>query len=219
MNKGLLTFITSIGLLHSVSSSAQTQCVVASTDFDTNSELCCPILTSDNKVGGWYDEDLDWTKLCKTDMFIGPEYARQNGIGGVFSSDANNDMTDIDDVFHLNNLQADGKKTQYGYSTVTAQPKLIHSFCKANEDPNNMYVNIGSAPLCPIVSYTVYGLAPGTTAELSFTLYNLLDPTYFDHLATNVCKGTGAKVPQMGDFITKYNYSNTGVINGNALGF
>ncbi len=219
MNKGLLTFITSIGLLHSVSSSAQTQCVVASTDFDTNSELCCPILTSDNKVGGWYDEDLDWTKLCKTDMFIGPEYARQNGIGGVFSSDANNDMTDIDDVFHLNNLQADGKKTQYGYSTVTAQPKLIHSFCKANEDPNNMYVNIGSAPLCPIVSYTVYGLAPGTTAELSFTLYNLLDPTYFDHLATNVCKGTGAKVPQMGDFITKYNYSNAGVINGNALGF
>lgn len=192
------------------------QCVVASTNFDTNSELCCPILTSDAE--GWYNEELDWDELCKTDMFTGPEYAKQTGIGGVFASDGSNDMTDIDDVFHLNNLQADGKPAQYGYSTVAAQPKLIHSFCKANEVPNNMYVNIGSAPLCPIVSYTVHGLTPGTTAELSFTLYNLLDPTYFDHLATNVCVG-GGTAPQMMDFITKYNYSNQGVINGNKLGF
>ena len=192
------------------------QCVVASTNFDTNSELCCPILTSD--ADGWYNEELDWDALCKSDMFTGPEYAKQTGIGGVFASDGSNDMTDIDDVFHLNNLQADGKPAQYGYSTVTAQPKLVHSFCKANEVPNNMYVNIGSAPLCPIVSYTVHGLTPGTTAELSFTLYNLLDPTYFDHLATNVCVG-GGTAPQMMDFITKYNYSNQGVINGNKLGF
>jgi gliding motility-associated-like protein len=194
------------------------QCVVASTNFDTNSELCCPILTSDAEEEGWYNEELDWDGLCKSDMFIGPEYAKQNGIGGVFASDGSNDMTDIDEVFHLNNLQADGKPAQYGYSTVAAQPKLVHSFCKANEVPNNMYVNIGSAPLCPIVSYTVHGLAPGTTAELSFTLHNLMDPTYFDHLATNVCVG-GGTAPQMRDFITKYNYSNQGVINGNKLGF
>ena len=51
MNKGLLAFITSIGLLHSASLSAQTQCVVASTDFETSTELCCPILTQDNKDG------------------------------------------------------------------------------------------------------------------------------------------------------------------------
>ncbi|MCQ2195877.1 MAG: hypothetical protein MJZ28_13145, partial [Paludibacteraceae bacterium] len=211
MNKGFLTLLFSAGLLHAASSSAQ--CVVAGTDFDTNSELCCPLLKSDAKPGGWYDEDLDWEKLCKSDMFTGPETAKQVGIGGVFSSDASNDMTDIGDVFLLNNLQADGKPTQYGYSTVTAQPKLIHSFCKANEEQNNMLVNIGSAPLCPIVSYTVYGLAPGTTAELSFTLHNLLDPTYFDHLVKDM------KVTQLGKYITKYNYSNTGVINGNALGF
>ncbi|MBO5988254.1 MAG: hypothetical protein J6Q03_02080, partial [Paludibacteraceae bacterium] len=208
---GLLAAALSVG-------SASAQCVVAGTNFDTNSELCCPTLTSDSEEGGWYNEDLDWDKLCKADMFIGPEYAKQNGIGGVFSSDGSNDMTDIDDIFHLNNLQADGKPAQYGYSTVTAQPKLIHSFCKANEVPNNMYVNIGSAPLCPIVSYTVHGLAPGTTAELSFSLHNLLDPTYFDHLATNVCVG-GGKAPQLSDFISKYNYSNTGAINGNKLGF
>ncbi|MBO4736122.1 MAG: T9SS type A sorting domain-containing protein, partial [Paludibacteraceae bacterium] len=54
--------------------------------------------------------------------------------------------------------------------------------------------------------------------ELSFDLYNLLDPTYFDHLATNVCKGSGAKVPQMQDFITKYKYSNGSII-GDALEF
>ncbi|MCQ2190731.1 MAG: hypothetical protein MJY63_03720, partial [Paludibacteraceae bacterium] len=215
MNKYLLTLITGMGLLHSATSMAQ--CVVAATDFNTSSDLCCPKLTSDNEPGGWYDEDLDWKKLCKADMFTGPEFAKQQGVGGVFASDGSNDMEKIDDIFHLNNLQADGKKAQYGYSTVTAQPKLIHSFCKANETANNMYVNIGSAPLCPIVSYTVYGLTPGTTAELSFTLYNLLDPTYFDHLATNICKGP--KAPQIGDFITKYNYSNTGVINGNKLGF
>ncbi|MEE0996678.1 MAG: hypothetical protein U0L74_04775, partial [Paludibacteraceae bacterium] len=208
---GLLAAALSVG-------SASAQCVVAGTNFDTNSELCCPTLNSDNKVGGWYNEDLDWDKLCKADMFIGPEYAKQNGIGGVFSSDGSNDMTDIDDIFHLNNLQADGKPAQYGYSTVTAQPKLIHSFCKANEVPNNMYVNIGSAPLCPIVSYTVHGLAPGTTAELSFSLHNLLDPTYFEHLKTNVCVG-GGKAPQLSDFISKYNYSNAGTIDGNKLGF
>ncbi len=218
--KHLRRFLIGMSLLAAngmTSLNAQTQCVVASTNFDTNSDLCCPVLTSDEK--GWYDEDLDWTKLCKSDMFIGPEYAKQEGIGGVFSSDANNDMKKIDAVFHLNDLQANGGKAQYGYSIVTAQPKLIHSFCQANETANNMYVNIGSAAKCPIVSYTVYGLNPGSSVELSFKLYNLLDPTYFDHLATNVCVGTGASTPQMRDFITKYTYSNTGTINGNALGF
>ncbi len=186
------------------------QCVVASTEFDTNSELCCPVLTSD--ADGWYDEDLDWTKLCKSDMFIGPEYAKQEGIGGVFASDSDNDMKKIDDIFHQNNATQTGGK-QYGYSIVTAQPKLIHSFCKANEAPNNMYVNIGSCEYCPILSYTVYGLTPGTTVEMSCTVYNLLDPTYFDHLV-NV-----QKVASLNKYITKYNYSNAGVINGNELKF
>ncbi|MCQ2233017.1 MAG: hypothetical protein MJZ30_14330, partial [Paludibacteraceae bacterium] len=193
--------------------SAAAQCTVASTNFDTKSDLCCPILTSDDEEGGWYNEDLNWKTLCKDDMFTGPEYAKQGGIGGAFTSMSSNDMTDIDDIFHLNNLQADGKPAQYGYSTVTAQPKLIHSFCKANEKANNMYVNIGSAPKCQVLSYTVYGLAPGTTAELTFTLYNLLDATYFDHLVTNM------GVTQTQKYITKYNYSNTGVINGNKLEF
>jgi len=189
--------------------SLNAQCVVASTEFDTNAELCCPVLTSD--ADGWYDEDLDWTKLCKSDMFIGPEYAKQEGIGGVFASESSNDMKKIDDIFLQNNATQTGGK-QYGYSIVTAQPKLINSFCKANEAPNNMYVNIGSCENCPILSYTVYGLTPGSSVELSFTLYNLLDPTYFDHLV-NVQGAT------LNKYITKYNYSNTGVINGNELKF
>ena len=191
--------------------SLNAQCVVASTNFDTNTDLCCPVLTSDEK--GWYDEDLDWTKLCKTDMFIGPEYAKQEGIGGVFASDASNDMKKINSVFLLNNLSTDGGPQQYGYSIVTAQPKLIHSFCKANETPNNMYVNIGSGEKIPFVSYTVYGLDPGSSVELSFTLYNLLDPTYFEHLVKV------QQVTSLNKYITKYTYSNQGVINGNALGF
>ncbi|MCR5247240.1 MAG: hypothetical protein K6E14_05565, partial [Paludibacteraceae bacterium] len=215
MNKGLLAFITSIGLLHSASLSAQTQCVVASTDFETSTELCCPILTQDNKDGGWYNEKLDVSKLCKSNMFVGPEYAIQGGIGGAFSSMSSNDMTKVDDVFHLGSQIQKGDG-QYGYSTVTAQPKLIHPFCQATDAPNNMFVNIGSADNCQFLTYTVYGLEPGSNVELSFTLYNLLDPEYFDYLANYVCKGTGAKVPQMQDFITRYQYPN-GVINGNAL--
>lgn len=190
--------------------SLNAQCVVASTEFDTNSELCCPVLTSD--ADGWYDKDLDWTKLCKSDMFIGPEYAKQEGIGGVFATESDNDMKKIDDIFLQNNATQTGGK-QYGYSIVTAQPKLIHSFCKANEAPNNMYVNIGSCEYCPILSYTVYGLTPGSTVEMSCTVYNLLDPTYFDHLV-NV-----QKVASLNKYITKYNYSNAGVINGNELKF
>ncbi|MCQ2199790.1 MAG: T9SS type B sorting domain-containing protein [Paludibacteraceae bacterium] len=202
--------------------SAFSQCVVAGTDFSTNSELCCPTLTSDAEEGGWYNEDLEWNKLCSTDMFTGPEYAKQKGVGGVFSVLGSNDMTNIDDVFHLNNLQADGSSTQYGYTTVTAQPKLVHSFCKANDASNNMLVNIGSAPYCPIMSYTVYGLTPGSTAEMSFSLSNLLDPTYFAHLDENVCQPDkdGKPGPQMGSFISKYNYaSSSKTINGNKLGF
>ena len=198
-------------LIINATTSVNAQCVVASTEFETSSELCGPVLTSDED--GWYDEDLDWTKLCKSDMFIGPEYAKQEGIGGVFASDANDDMKKINSVFLLNNLSTDGGPQQYGYSIVTAQPKLIHSFCKANETPNNMYVNIGSGAKIPFVSYTVYGLNPGSSVELSFTLSNLLDPTYFDHLV-NV-----QKVTQLNKYITKYNYSSQGVINGNALQF
>ncbi len=212
-------FISFSTILLTTVSSVFSQCIIAGTDFDTETELCCPILNSDAEEGGWYEENLKLGNLCKTSSIANLESAKQIGIGGVFNSNSNNNITDIDKVFHLNTLPADGKPSQYGYTTITAQPKLIHPFCKANEESNNMLVNIGSASLCPVISYTVYGLVPGSTAELSFTLYNLLDPTYFDHLATNVCKGTGAKVPQMGDFITKYNYSNTGVINGNALGF
>ena len=207
-----IRFLFGISLLFfNATTSVYAQCVVASTEFETNSELCGPVLTSDED--GWYDEDLDWTKLCKSDMFIGPEYAKQEGIGGVFASDANDDMKKINSVFLLNNLSTDGGPQQYGYSIVTAQPKLIHSFCKANETPNNMYVNIGSGAKIPFVSYTVYGLNPGSSVELSFTLSNLLDPTYFDHLV-NV-----QRVTQLNKYITKYNYSNQGVINGNALQF
>ncbi len=209
MNKGLLTLISSIGLFHAVSSSAQ--CVVASTDFDTSTDLCCPILTPDED--GWYSEDLDWKTLCKSNMFVGPEYAVQGGIGGAFSSQASDNMTKVDDVFHLGSQIQKGDG-QYGYSTVTAQPKLIHSFCKANDDANNMYVNVGSADNSQFLTYTVYGLNPGSDVELSFTLYNLLDPSYFEYLTDNVLGGTKIML----DFITKYNISNTGNITGQPLG-
>ena len=206
-------FISFSTILLTTVSSVFSQCIIAGTDFDTDTELCCPILNSDAEEGGWYEENLKLGNLCKTSSIANLESAKQIGIGGVLNSNSNNNITDIDKVFHLNTLPADGTPSQYGYTTITAQPKLIHPFCKANEESNNMLVNIGSAPLCPIVSYTVYGLAPGTTAELSFNLYNLLDPTYFDFLVNE------ANVTKLSEYITKYTYSNTGAINGNALGF
>lgn len=181
----LMTLFTLCCMLNSSLSSAQ--CVVANTNFDTDIALCCPVLTSDEE--GWYSESHGWNKMCKTDMFAEPEYVIFEGMGGRLYNFGINDVTEVDDAFHLKDHQADGKKTQYGYSFVTAQPKLVHPFCKANDTPNNMYVSVGSAELCPMFSYTVHGLAPGTFAELSFTLYNLLDSTYFEHLATNVCGG------------------------------
>lgn len=191
-------FLTGMVLLFASGMTAlNAQCVVAGTDFDTGKDLCCPIMTSDEN--GWYDGNLDWDKLCKTDMFIGPEYVKQIGIGGFFSGQSSNDMKKIDDVFHLTNAQQTGGK-QYGYSIVTAQPKLIHSFCKANDTPNNMYVNIGSASNCAFVSYTVNGLIPGSSVELSFTLYNLLDFTYFEHITTNLGSTSS--------YITQYSYQN-----------
>ena len=212
----LMTLFTLCCMLNSSSSSAQ--CVVANTNFDTDSDLCCPILSSDDSQGGWYDENLDVSKLCKTDMFTDPQLVEQEGIGGRLYNFGINDVTEVDDAFHLKDHQADGKKTQYGYSFVTAQPKLVHPFCKANDTPNNMYVSVGSAALCPMFSYTVHGLAPGTFAELSFTLYNLLDSTYFEHLATNVCGETASKSPKMQDYITKYLYdSSTKTISGEKL--
>lgn len=215
-DKHLKRFFWGISLLFfNGISSLNAQCVVASTDFETSSDLCCPVLTSDKD--GWYDEDLDWTKLCKSDMFIGPEYVRQGGIGGLFFSESSNDLTGIDKLFHQHTEEKNGGY-QYGYSIVTAQPKLIHSFCKANKEPNNMFVNIGSSKNCPILTYSLYGLNPGTQIELSFTLCNLLDPTYFDHLATNVC-GTGAGAKTMGDFITKYKYEAGKITGDNLLTF
>ena len=210
MKHTMRRFLTGMALLFaSGMTTLNAQCVVSGTDFDTNKELCCPIMTSDEN--GWYDEDLDWDKLCKADMFIGPEYAKMKGIGGSFYSESSNDMTKVNAIFLRNDLQANGSKAQYGYSIVTAQPKLIHSFCKANETSNNMYVNLGSAHHCPFVSYTVSGLVPGSSVELSFTAYNLLDPTYFDHLV-NV-----QQVTSMNKYITKYTYEGNKIGGGNNL--
>jgi len=202
-------FITlSMSLLAAVSASFA-QCIVAGTDFETNTELCCPVLTSD--ADGWYNADLDKDELCDKHTFAALSSAAQIGIGGRFFTESNADMSTVDDVFHTR-VTADGKPAQYGYSTITAQPKLIHPFFKANKEANNMFVNVGSADNCVILSYTVMGLEPGSLVYLSFTLHNLLDLTYFEHLINN------EGVKNMKDYIYGYNY-NRGAVMGNVLKF
>ena len=130
-------FISFSTILFTTVSSVFSQCIIAGTDFDTEAELCCPVLKSNSNEGGWYNEELNKDSLCKTSSIANLESAKQIGIGGVLNSNSNNNITDIDKVFHLNTLPADGTPSQYGYTTITAQPKLIHPFCKANEESNN----------------------------------------------------------------------------------
>ncbi len=208
----------SISLLSlATASTAYSQCVVAGTDFDTKPALGCPILPSTNEEGGWYNENLDLNSLYDGVGYSNVNDVKQFGVRGRLFTNSNGDMTDVNKIFLMNKMSvsASDPNAVYGYSTVTAQPKLIHPFFKANLEENNMFVNVGSGVKMPFLSYTVDGLAPGTTVELSFTLHNLMDITYFEHLAKNVCVGPTA--PVMSDFITKYSYSNTGLINGNEL--
>lgn len=199
-------------VLLTTASSAFAQCIVAGTDFDTKEDLCCPILTSDSEEGGWYNEGLDINGLCNSNAFADLSSALQLSGISVLKTNSSSDISNVDDIFHLGNLSADGKPSQYGVSTITSQPKTIHPFLKANESSNNMFVNIGSAALCPILSYTVTDLKPGSKVQLTFTLHNLLDETYFKNLIES-----GKDVR---DFITKYNYSVlNSSINGNALEF
>jgi gliding motility-associated-like protein len=221
MKKSLFSLICSIGLLHSVSSSAQ--CVVGGTDFDTSTDLCCPILESNGKPGkgGWYDEDLDWKKLCTKDMSIGTEAAIHHGLlSNVAGTTGSLDLTGVDKIFLSNNLNPDAAGTHYGKSSIVAQPKLISPFLKANDTPNNMFVNVGCKDRFPMLSYSMAGLEPGSTVTLTFIVYDLFDVTYFRYLNDTVCAGTTAK-KKMSDFMTGYNYvaSNKAIGGGNGLEF
>ena len=221
MNKYLLSLIASIGLLHSASLSAQ--CVVGGTDFDTSTELCCPILESNGKSGGggWYDEDLDWKKLCTKDMSIGPEAAIHKGLlSNTAGTTGSLDLTGVDKIFLSNNLNPDATGAHYGKSSIVAQPKLISPFLKANDSPNNMFVNVGCKDRFPMLSYNMNGLEPGSKVTLTFTVYDLFDVTYFRYLNDTVCAGANAK-KKMSDFINGYNYvaSNKAIGGGNGLEF
>ena len=221
MKKSLFSLICSIGLLHSVSSSAQ--CVVGGTDFDTSTDLCCPILKSNGEPGdgGWYDEDLDWKKLCTKDMSVGTEAAIHHGLlSNVAGTTGSLDLTGVDKIFLSNTVNPDAAGTHYGKSSIVAQPKLISPFLKANDTPNNMFVNVGCKDRFPMLSYSITGLEPGSEVTLTFTVYDLFDVTYFRYLNDTVCAGTNAK-KKMSDFMAGYNYvaSSKSIGGGNGLEF
>ena len=200
--------------------SSSAQCVVGGTDFDTSSDLCCPILKSNGEPGdgGWYDEDLDWKKLCTKDMSIGTEAAIHHGLlSNVAGTTGSLDLTGVDKIFLLNSMTANAAGTHYGKSSIVAQPKLISPFLKANDTPNNMFVNVGCMDRFPMLSYSMNGLEPGSEVTLTFTVYDLFDITYFKYLNDTVC--TGKKTMQ--DFITGYNYvaSKKAIGGGNGLEF
>lgn len=197
------------------------QCVVGGTDFDTSSELCCPILKSNGEPGegGWYDEDLDWDDLCTKDMSVGAEAAIHHGLlSNSAGTSGSLDLTGVEEIFLLNSLTPDATGAHYGKSSIVAQPKLISPFLKANDTQNNMFVNVGCKDRFPMLSYSMNGLEPGSEVTLTFTVYDLFDITYFRYLNDTVCK---SGTTSMQKFITGYNYvaSEKKIGGGNGLEF
>lgn len=197
------------------------QCVVGGTDFDTSSELCCPILKSNGEPGegGWYDEDLDWDDLCTKDMSVGAEAAIHHGLlSNAAGTSGSLDLTGVEKIFLLNSLTPDATGAHYGKSSIVAQPKLISPFLKANDTQNNMFVNVGCKDRFPMLSYSMNGLEPGSEVTLTFTVYDLFDITYFRYLNDTVCK---SGTTSMQKFITGYNYvaSEKKIGGGNGLEF
>ena len=213
MNKGLLTFITSIGLLHSASAA---DCVITETNFDPDVNLCCPTLSLD--AAGWYDPTLDLSSVCKGEMTTGLEHVKFEGLLASLSTESSNiwEKKDLDKMFVAGYRGPDASGTQYGVSAVTAQPKLLHPFIKANTSSNTMFVNVGSTQNFPFLTLSINGFEPESEVTMSFDLSSLLDESYFEYLTTEVCVGTKGK--KLTDFITDYSYSaTTGISTAKAL--
>lgn len=126
MKKSLFSLIL-CGLGLAQVSSSVAQCVVGGTDFDvTGKDLCAPILKSNGKPdgGGWYDENLDWDKLCKGDMFIGPNAVDHKGLLSNTAATSGSldlsDSKDIEKIFLSTNATQDESGVQYGKSSHSA---------------------------------------------------------------------------------------------------
>ena len=213
-------FISFSTILFTTVSSVFSQCIIAGTDFDTDTELCCPILKSNSNEGGWYNEELNKDSLCKTEKFANLESVKQSGIVGFLSTNSSLDLTDVDKIFTSNSVNPNANGIQYGKSAIVAQPKLASLFLKANDSQNNMFVNVGCKDRFPMLSYKIIGLEPGSDVTLTFTVHDLFDITYFCYLNDTVCAGANSK-KKMSDFITGYNYvvSNKTIGGGNGLEF
>ena len=213
MNKYLLALITSIGLLHSASAA---DCVITETHFDPDVNLCCPTLSLD--ATGWYDPTLDLSSVCKGEMTTGLEHVKFEGLSASLSTESSNiwDKKDLDMMFVAGYRGPDASGTQYGVSALTAQPKLLHPFIKANTSSNAMFVNVGSTQNFPFLTLSINGFEPESEVTMSFDLSSLLDESYFEYLTTEVCVGTKGK--KLSDFITDYTYSaTTGISTAKAL--
>lgn len=213
-------FISFSTILLTTVSSVFSQCIIAGTDFDTEAELCCPVLKSNSNEGGWYNEELNKDSLCKTSSIANLESAKQIGIGGFLSTNSSLDLTNVDKIFTSNSVNPNADGIQYGKSAIVAQPKLASLFLKANDSQNNMFVNVGCKDRFPMLSYKITGLEPGSDVTLTFTVHDLFDITYFCYLNDTVCADLKAK-KKMSDFITGYNYivSNKTIGGGNGLEF
>jgi len=177
MKKSLFSLICCIGLAHV--SNTVAQCVVGGTNFDTKSELCNPDLTDD--ADGWFSEDVgdELDKLCDGSYSGVVTNIVHQGLQSNFSSTGGSDAMSFEDIC----TSAAGNKFGSGYSAVVGNARVISPYFTDTKS-GNLFVNIGTSQSEAFYSYTVYGLKPGSSVELSCDVYSLLDPTNLETAVT-----------------------------------
>ncbi|MBR5208807.1 MAG: hypothetical protein IKV67_03025, partial [Paludibacteraceae bacterium] len=177
MKKSLFSLICCIGLAHV--SNTVAQCVVGGTNFDTKSELCNPDLTDD--ADGWFSEDVgdELDKLCDGSYSGVVTNIVHQGLQSNVSSTGGSDAMSFEDIC----TSAAGNKFGSGYSAVVGNARVISPYFTDTKS-GNLFVNIGTSQSEAFYSYTVSGLKPGSSVELSCNVYSLLDPTNLETAVT-----------------------------------
>ena len=186
MKKSLFSLICCVGLINSSNSMAQ--CVVGGTNFDTKTELCNPDFTDD--ADGWFSEDVgdELDKLCDGSFSGVVTNILHQGLQSNVSATGGSDALSFEDIC----TSAAGNKFGSGYSAVVGNARVISPYFTDTKS-GNLFVNIGTSQSEAFYTYTVSGLKPGSSVDLSCDVYSLLDPTNMETALTLMNKKASTK--------------------------
>ena len=227
MKKSLFSLICCVGLIHTSNSVAQ--CVVGGTEFTPRTDLCEPTMVSDtNEVNGWFNSKVDkiLAKQCgKAGYYEQPYNVIQTGM----PSNKISVMGDFSSTWEklLKASIPDGKST--GFTAITSNPKLISPYLSEGSG-SAMLVAMGNGHESPFFTYSVSGLAPGSSVTMTVDVYDLLDKSELETALKAMNSGVVASkdyktkipLPYGGSYVVQLNagkldYSQ-GRIDGGNLG-